>query len=81
MHNPRTPQATILATQARALATHIEAFNDLVARDTNTHDGKPRGKDWQEGGTWSGNVTIVSYRALNNWNCLLCDLADLWDFG
>jgi hypothetical protein len=71
---PRTPQATVLATQARALAAHVEAFNDLVARDTNTHDGKPRGVNWTE-------TNEIGSKALRIFKSRLTDLADLWDFG
>lgn len=66
---------TVLAVQARALVEHIEAFNDLVARDTNTHDGEPRGPLWSEG------PQLPTGREIKLWAKYLDDLADLWDFG
>lgn len=75
--NPQ--QATVLSVQARALAQHIEAFNILVCRNTDTHDGEVRGEDWAESGRLPGDV--IGGQMMDNWNRLLCDLADLWDFG
>lgn len=69
------PQGTYLSVQARALAQHIAAFNDLVSRDTGTHDGEPRGPLWDEG------PSLPSGREIKLWATYLNDLADLWDFG
>lgn len=68
-------QHTVLGVQARALADHVRAFNDLVARDTNTHNGKPRGPDWLEG-VWVLNAQDCDHFAL-----ALDKLANLWDNG
>ena len=65
----------MLAVQARALAAHVAAFNDLVARDTNTHDGNERGKNWREGAPDLNGDQISRFAVRLN------DLADLWDFG
>lgn len=67
--------ATMLGVQARALAEHVRAFNDLVARDTNTHDGKPRGLDWDEG-EWD-----INSQDLANVGVGLDKLASVWDYG
>lgn len=66
---------TMLSVQARALAEHVRAFNDLVARDTNTHDGKPRGPDWDEGerDINSQDLALVAVGLYN--------LSNLWDDG
>ncbi len=79
VHAKPTPEPTILAIQARALAEHIQAFNQLVIQDTNTHDGEPRGFDWTE--TVSPLQNLISAPILDDWNRLLCDLAELWDNG
>lgn len=67
--------ATVLGMQARALAEHVRAFNDLVARDTGTHDGKPRGPDWDEG-QWDINSQDLALVGVG-----LDKLANLWDNG
>lgn len=66
---------TYLSIQARALAVHLDAFVDLVARDVNTHDGNEWGSGWREGAEYAsaGSLTHEAYR--------LRQLANLWDDG
>lgn len=59
---------------ARRIADLIDEFVDRVAKDTNTHDGKPRGI-WNEG-PGLPNSTSLTIQAKQ-----LADLADLWEDG
>jgi hypothetical protein len=59
---------------ARTLALAIEGFIFKVARDTNTHDGQPRGMGWVE-------HHYLDAGSLTSWAKSLRGLADLWEDG
>lgn len=76
-HGEQVPgQAGALGVMARTTAQVLRAFANLVAEDTNTHDGNPRGYAWQEDHPRYASCTSLQTEAQRLYN-----LADLWERG